>query len=1469
MTDCVKEQEEKVLEVVEPTLREVLAEGCGNNSTSSNSSVAPRLVLDLCVRAAGAAFAHDASRKPSAATIAALACKAVDPVRFCACAAVFCTCSSTEAASAADVVATALARAPTEPGLWTPAPAAAPLVLAAVRMIAAHTAKAASPTALHTLAVNVVAAPLRVLAAGDSTLGSAAERDRRLRTAGTVCAALCAAVDAHTGASPEAIVDPVAAGVAVLLRSGEAAEAARRAAVRDVLRPLLAVRGVDAGAVLHTALLDFPRPAGAVLLSAAVLLRAHCFGAPIDLRTDPCFWHALREAFGVDPLICNGCDGENESGDDKDKKEEEEEEEFMEEENDEDDTRTRSFAVSCGLELMRAGVLTQGSDEKEDTEFWGVFVEVWEALQTHSMELVRPAWGKLLLLARHAPNPRLPWVALLFRRALAHFHAPTRRAVLLAYLHAGAAAPGPRLAAQPAFLARVAFAPLADRLLWRGDFRARAPALVRAFLRSFLASAPEAARPRVLAAYLRRIAAAPLDSAAVLTHLRCLEDLFGDDDLALTLDTAGVSAFVAFAARAADAQHPVVRAAARERLAALAPRVLRAAQQPVALAPVLALARALGPALRRTPLCRTALAALVALVSPKDAVSNFVLAHVQSCEDEDDEEEKDEEEDELVAELVLALPSSEAVATLVETLAHTPGASRLIAAAARLHNDDSSAFSGPLAAAVAHAVLPRTAAALAAGPVRCPAALAACAACATHLDDSSTAQYRACVAAQVQQLREAVESSGESAALSWATYCALVNCAAVAGTPEGAEAAKLARALVPIVARATPKTLVIPHSTAGRGARWAAALDDAVCALATLLEHAPETGNADTKDLWESVAMIVEQCPGRAAAAQLLASTARALSHNALARPSAETLEQVQNAVFERVGAGADASSDGDALVEALCALALQPRVADHPECAPVLETLVAGVLRAGARSARAVNALADALAAGGADAWAAAHADALLAVLLFGPVRGAGDTALAGTAVFDDDHAEPSALGLARPAVVARARATREHYARLVLAAHVRAQPTLAASCLARAVACAPAVLLVPPRRMPLHSARHRAQIRLAQVLAALAPRVPDAASATALTNVSLRFLAEESHFATRFYVLLILARIACARPELLLPEHNPDSSSLWDSLVDHDGDGDDDDDESNKGNNTNGKNSNGNPNSNSSKRKSHNNKMALRHAALVVLGTVAANCVETDAGKEIATRLVPRALPLVAGPLAVRLAAQGVFSALVRAHRVPPSAEGVAGAVAAMLQPAADVGRALQTVLTALALGAYLPCTLPALWHDIPLLFHNFPLVDVAPVGLAADAEGRFPCPAPRPALPHPPVALLPDALVPGLEAARARAYAADGANGAAFEAWDISAAARVDDTVQTKPAPACTDDDGEDAVGTDSLRAGHREYQDLILVATLVDKPPNLGGMCRTCDVCVSALFHPSCCSWFCSHTCIALPQNRSST
>ena len=121
MTDLrEQEQEEEVVRVValvEPTLRTVLADGCG-------SGVSPRLVLDLCVRAATAAVAA-LRAPPSAAAVATLARAAPDAVRFIACAAVFCACPATGDAATLDAAAAALAHAPTATALWTPAAAAA------------------------------------------------------------------------------------------------------------------------------------------------------------------------------------------------------------------------------------------------------------------------------------------------------------------------------------------------------------------------------------------------------------------------------------------------------------------------------------------------------------------------------------------------------------------------------------------------------------------------------------------------------------------------------------------------------------------------------------------------------------------------------------------------------------------------------------------------------------------------------------------------------------------------------------------------------------------------------------------------------------------------------------------------------------------------------------------------------------------------------------------------------------------------------------------------------------------------------------------------------------------------------------------------------------------------------------------------------------------------------------------------
>lgn len=1474
-----QEQEEEVVRVValvEPTLRAVLADGCG-------SGVSPRLVLDLCVRAATAAVAA-LRAPPSAAAVATLAHAAPDAVRFIACAAVFCACPATGDAATLDAAAAALAHAPTAPALWTPAAAAA-LVLAAARMLAAHALAGAAPCAPSTccaaFAEATVAAPLRVLAAG-APLGSAAERDRRLRVAGAVCAALCAALgtgadtDSGSDVASAVVLEPVVGAVAALLRSGEVDGATKRAAVRDVLRPVLGVRGVDAAAVLDAALLAPPRPDGATLLAAAVLLRAHCFGAPVDLRAAPWFWQCLQEAFAGSSEDTPVGDGDDENGDkEEENKGHRQKQEQQQQQDAEGDERAHSYAVACGLQLMRAGVLAR---DAADADFWAVFVVVWEALQTHSAELVRPAWAKLQLLSLRAPDDtRAPWVALLFRRALTHFHAPTRRCVLHAFLRAGAAGVGPLLRARADFLEGVAFAALTDRLLDRGDLRARAYPLVLAFVRSFLACCPPA---RVATWYLRRLAAAPLGSAALLTHLRCLATLAAEpqpdpQQPPLVLDAAGVAALAAFAQRCADAQHPVLRAAARERLAALAPCLLRGADT-VALPQLLAVARALGPALRRTPAGIAALAALVA----RDAapVAHYVLSCVQEEEsDGDDEEEGDDGDDErlaLAAALVLAQPDAGAAAALIAAVARVPGAraARLVAATARLHavlgrcedgknsTNSSEQLVHALVAAVATAVLPRACRTLEAGPAHCPHALAAGAACAAALDAAADQSLRTCVAAQAAQLCAAATT--DDAALSWASYCALANCAAVAGETTDAQQPlpplPPPAALLALVAHASPASLVLPHT---HHARWATVFDAAVDAVAVLLDHATTATTTDTDTdtvadaPWEHVAALVERCAAPAAAARLLAAAAHALAHSTLPRPSPPALAAVQTAALARTGSSSSASAgsagDSDALVAAACALVLQPRLTERPAYGAVQDALVAAVLRVGERSACAANSLADALVAGCGAPWLCAHTDgAVLAVLCFGPVRSRGDTGLAFSAVFDDDHAEPSRLGFPRAAVVARARATREHYARLVLAARVRAQPALAAHCFARALAAAPSVLLVPPRRMPLYSAPHRAQLRLAQLLAALAPHAV-ADDAVAAARLAVRFLAAESHFATRFFVLLVLARLACARPEILLPGHNGDGTkngagddedvgmspeALWDALSDDDGDDG----------------ANGNKGTSKGKGGSNNSRTALRHAALVVLGTVAANCAPGPAAEALAARLVPAAVPLISGPLAVRLAAQGVFSALVRAQRVPAGYARVAAGISSMLQPFDDVGRTLQTVLTALSLGTYLPCTLQMLWHDIPLLFHNYPLVDVVPVGLAAHAAACHPAPAPPAPLPHPPVALLPDALAPGLAAARAQNEAACGANGAPLDAWDLPAAVHVDDTVQTKPAPCCAEGDGGDGgdggEGVASARSGRRAYQDLILVATLVDKPPNLGGMCRTCDVCHS-LF-PSC-------------------
>lgn len=175
------------------------------------------------------------------------------------------------------------------------------------------------------------------------------------------------------------------------------------------------------------------------------------------------------------------------------------------------------YAKNCAVFVI--GRYAECCGNACEKELWESFVIVWEALETHATELIKPAWKRLESLVRPGRERYLEprWPTLLFDRALNHFHVPIRRVILVSFLSHGAYSAGV-LATDPAFLESVAFRIFCDQVLYKGELRPFSAKLINGFLDSFLSLPIPAAA--VVTAYLNALSSAPLFGSSLLIRIK-------------------------------------------------------------------------------------------------------------------------------------------------------------------------------------------------------------------------------------------------------------------------------------------------------------------------------------------------------------------------------------------------------------------------------------------------------------------------------------------------------------------------------------------------------------------------------------------------------------------------------------------------------------------------------------------------------------------------------------------------------------------------------------------------------------------------------------------------------------------------------------------------------------------------------------------------------------------------------------
>jgi tRNA G18 (ribose-2'-O)-methylase SpoU len=315
---------------------------------------------------------------------------------------------------------------------------------------------------------------------------------------------------------------------------------------------------------------------------------------------------------------------------------------------------------------------------------------------------------------------------------------------------------------------------------------------------------------------------------------------------------------------------------------------------------------------------------------------------------------------------------------------------------------------------------------------------------------------------------------------------------------------------------------------------------------------------------------------------------------------------------------------------------------------------------------------------------------------------------------------------------------------------------------------------------KLVLFAPEHRRQIRLLQAVCVLAPRAGIEAGDEACKTM-LRLLTGDAHYVTRMLCALGIARLCLAQPSR--------SFKLLEYLRDT------------------------------------KQKAAPLYGAVSAAGAFLVNF-KGPTAESVTTTMLPILLPHISGPLAVRNTTQATFAMLLALGRIPPALVAMADGISRLMAAQDDFEKVLLTCWPGVNIGKLLQCSILDVLNGMPLLLEGFPRLDVAGTTLCMYLDARFGTRRQDDGV----VLDTPMCLVP----AEYASIAADRSRRAEVDAWGSGAGTAVVDEVQRKPTPWAFGEEEEIS------RHSRRSKQDLILVASLVEKEPNLGGMCRSADI-----------------------------
>eukprot|EP00727_Mastigamoeba_balamuthi_P010410 m51a1_g5992 putative probable methyltransferase tarbp1-like (1442) ;mRNA; f:279978-284714 len=1048
-----------------------------------------------------------------------------------------------------------------------------------------------------------------------------------------------------------------------------------------------------------------------------------------------------------------------------------------------------AYTRKCALYLV--GVAGGLSDPKT----WSTFAAIWEALETHSGALIRPAWARLESLALSGALPR-EWVALLAAKAIEHFHAPVRRGVLHSFLSA-------RAELLRALIPDIKF--VEGPVMFRGELHRSSLRLVSQFLDRLFEVCTNLDRTELHTVYMRTLVSRKVSGAALMTHL-----LYMSTRERLLTIPGSIALLTRIWDVCAATQHHTQRDVAASAIALGLPRMLAGAGCSISIAELSALLCSLP---RRMLLAQsTERAAVARAVRELESRGPWLASGIEAMVTDFLKTPLAGSGDVLPDECVSIREHAQKIALMLSFFDGAKGLCWSDAALAAVRDTCSKVYS--------HTYLPRGAAEKAVALLGLSAEYASAPCCTSELrnaltrvcdeTDKEVSDYidmklkamqagylqhtllladclsgKSCGTAQRDMPRRAsllqrcmeLLRRADATPIDSIGSLASIHAIVVRGgfSPSDIRDVFDTVRRCPISKNMTePKSLA--HLSAGR--RWIEWLDMAVewkWEVVALLAPAVIAADSSAVSISDLIDAVDEVSTGLSLCKLLDVCCAVV----GVVRPDVSTIQAVDNILMRSFRMMSDISWDSQAL--AGCAsLAFSAPLVAMSEYHSHAARWASFFLDLGERITGISNLVSHSLLPALATVPHIAHlyVEELIALAAHGPSRGKsyGELCQAWEEAAD-------VLPGGEERTVSRYFDMREIYTRVELGVFVRrSAPREVAERIA--IECAKrAMSFSSPRSsaiIPLYSHEHRTQLRLLQAVCAAAPRC--GISAVREAGASLRALITyDCHAVSRLLASVALTRLAISDVSLVEP--------LVDYLKDAKG------------------------------------RTPVQVYALSVLGHL---CVNLDAarGKELFARAGPVMYPHLSGGLNARTLSQIGQIACYRAGLASGQVSVTLQCLERFFFSQDDAQRIIQGNYPALMWGKYLACDVEDVYRNIPCSFDNFPHGDVAPVSVLAALDPQL-------------LQRLADDSVAGSFVFKP--ICPDGVPRAALEEPDLWGAGSTDqstiDELQRKPEPWEVSEAADETRGSSRAR---RRVQDLVLVASLVDRPPNLGGMCRLSDI-----------------------------